>query len=554
MEETATPLGSSPKSANGASAALATTAPPSPPDAVFPHYQRLFAALLRTTTTAQDAGPPGGANGATSSIRDGPTTWAMMRGRLEGEHGRSDDWMRGVDQHLEQGKDQARQILHDLEQLGADELARECLALEREAFEAGDEDKALVGTVAVLEWITAAKAVLARQAQVQPYVLPSLLIQPNSLNFLPHSPVGAINNDTPSDQHIATASTQTDSFTSASNGFGFIESSPAAEAKPQFVSPSEVSGPSSSSAAAAPAPALSAAAPSATPVASTSASTLLPYYSTPVAPSPGFAPPPAAGAIPKPKKSRGSSAGSRRTSLGVVKAKGASEVYHPPEAGDSNRPQRKRKLPKTLTFEQSSDPFDDEPPAKKGKAGKGKGKAPPPPPPEDEEIDELASDYEEQYGSARSVSVEQKQVQEEEEGDDRFKVGEAVMARFPNYGPFPSLVLDPRDPPPNTQGKRIKGSYLVKSIPAGADHRWVPPEEPHIRALTPAELDEIVANKYATPPPKSWKQYREDLVEAVRLIRNPAELKDWASRPTELEVILAAEQERKKQAKATAAW
>ncbi|BGP19722.1 hypothetical protein JCM10213v2_007839 [Rhodosporidiobolus nylandii] len=284
--------------------------------------------------------------------------------------------------------------------------------------------------------------------------------------------------------------------------------------------------------------------------------------------SPGFAPPPANG-LPKPKKKRSSTSSSssaapkppKRTSLGVLKAKGASEVYVPPEVGESTsgRPQRKRKLPKNLTFEQSSDTFEEEEePARAAKKQKGKGKAVAPPPAgEEEEIDELASDYEEQL-AARSASATSTPgpaaAAEEVEEEGRFKVGEPAMVRFPNYSWFPAVVLDPRTAPPKTQGKRVKGAYLVKSIPSGADHRWVPPQDTDIRPILPAELAEIDAGVYKVAPPSSWIKWRPELLEAVMMVRDPEALRDWLSRPTDLEIRLAAEQERKRLAKATAAW
>lgn len=169
-----------------------------------------------------------------------------------------------------------------------------------------------------------------------------------------------------------------------------------------------------------------------------------------------FAPP-----APKARKPRTSSSASkppRRTADGVLKGRGTSEVYVPPpvqpRTGDSSRPQRKRKLPTHLTFEQSSDPVDEEYEeenelATKKAKGKGKGKAkalPPPPPIDPEEIDELASDYEEELERRSSMSIDRgsatpaASVQEEEE-DGRFPIGTAVMAKV--RCSFPSLLFPP---------------------------------------------------------------------------------------------------------------
>lgn len=122
------------------------------------------------------------------------------------------------------------------------------------------------------------------------------------------------------------------------------------------------------------------------------------------------------------------------------------------------------------------------------------------------ELDELASDYEEQVerkrrkleakaGGAgtrnggrasgggggvrkkrdpaaereRELALIAKDQDELDKDPTRFKVGEAVIARFPNYSYWPAVVLDARMAPPKTQGRREKGSYLVKSIPTGGD-------------------------------------------------------------------------------------
>lgn len=121
---------------------------------------------------------------------------------------------------------------------------------------------------------------------------------------------------------------------------------------------------------------------------------------------------------------------------------------------------------------------------------------------DDAELDELASDYEEQLerkrrrleglqsdGSSsrrgsgggnrkprdpaadreRQLAIIAKEEAELAKDPKRFKVGEAVIARFPNYSYWPAIVLDATTAPPKTQGKREKGSYLVKSIPTGGD-------------------------------------------------------------------------------------
>ena len=70
---------------------------------------------------------------------------------------------------------------------------------------------------------------------------------------------------------------------------------------------------------------------------------------------------------------------------------------------------------------------------------------------------------------ARRLALLAKEEAELAQDPKRFKVGQAVIARFPNYSYWPAMVLDPLTAPPKTQGTRVKGAYLVKSIPTGAD-------------------------------------------------------------------------------------
>ncbi|GAA5920279.1 hypothetical protein JCM6882_006534 [Rhodosporidiobolus microsporus] len=607
--------------------------PPAPADSVLAHYVRLFHSLLtglQALPGAHSSDPPPGLNGIDGGKVE-TCQWSSLRGTLRAEHVSPLAWGRrtGKTHELEE---QARGVLRRFVGLGAGELARGCLADEREGE--GDEG-AWGGVVEAVSWLSAVKSALEGQAEELAVEAPPLSL---SNDLYPFS------NSTDDSPMLHAPPPPTDLSFSFSTGPSSSSATSAEQPAAMFISPSELSAPPSSlshmpmapsdlvahSGGFAPPPpaggmpiqkkkkpasssplvatgsngASSKAASfaarmsglsSATPPAAfenitytstsngASSSTSSSYAAAPpngtVSPSTSFAPPPAAGQIPKPKKSRSSTGGaaSRRTSLGVVKGKGISEVYHPPPAreGESARPQRKRKLPKNLTFEASSEVDDDDEggeedlraskrgrgPAGAGQA-KGKGRASaasslPAPGEDDEEIDELASDYEEQVAArnGRSVSLAEAVEEESAVGDEtRLPVGSAVMAKFPNYNFFPSVVLDPRTAPASTQGKRVKGAYLVKSIPSGADHRWLPPEETHIRPITPHELAQIDANKYDTPPPSSWVKWRPELVEAARLVRDPEGLKDWLSRPTDLEFAIAAEAERKRLAKATAAW
>ncbi|GAA5992999.1 hypothetical protein JCM10908_000790 [Rhodotorula pacifica] len=203
---------------------------------------------------------------------------------------------------------------------------------------------------------------------------------------------------------------------------------------------------------------------------------------------------------------------------------------------------------------------------------------------DDAELDELASDYEEQLerkrrkvaagdngnGSGKkrprkprdSAAVErerQRALIAKEEAElakdpKRFKVGQAVIARFPNYSYWPAMVLDPLTAPPKTQGTRVKGSYLVKSIPTGADHRWVPPDDSSILPVTTTQLDDIILGRYKSAPPPSWKKWRGELVDAAMMIKDEDRLKEWFANPTPTELWQMAQAEKKKAARASNAW
>ncbi|GAA5900803.1 hypothetical protein JCM8208_004615 [Rhodotorula glutinis] len=277
-------------------------------------------------------------------------------------------------------------------------------------------------------------------------------------------------------------------------------------------------------------------------------------------PSAGFAPPAAPGtAFEKPVKARKP----RSTSSTPAPAAGAAE-----------RPTRRRRAPLKLTAEHESD--DDEwdgasstggVMGRRGKrrssvglgggaAKKRRGDSLEGVEDDEDEVDELASDYEEQV--ERKVKAErerQKSREREEEANrNRFAIHSTVMVKFPNYSWFPAVVLDPATAPPETQGKRVKSAYLVKSIPSGGDHRWVAPDDGSILAIQPTQLDDILLGRYKSPPPQSWVKWRSELVEAVMLIKSPERLADWLSRPTDLEVQLAAKAEKKRAAKAASHW
>ncbi|GAA5844907.1 hypothetical protein JCM11251_004666 [Rhodosporidiobolus azoricus] len=589
--------------------------PPAPSDPILVHYLHLFESLLRNLGDLQLQLPTDESATVTNGVDEQEGDWRSLRNKLRDEHASPVAWARRV-ANEDELKAQAGAVAGCLVKLGATRLAEGCLAEGREEANA----TGWTGLVEAMSWLEAVKDVLEGQAG-------KLAIEPPPVSFsndvypTPH----ATSDHSPM---LAAAPPPADLSFSFSSSAHPSSSSTAVDPASLFISPGILSAPPPSQSQTslapsellaqrfAPAPVheqkLKASAPTSSPFlpspstgsnvsasngkaaafaermsglssatapayenitytstadrASSSTSSVHPTSNvTAPSPSTAFAPPPAAGQIPKPKKSRASAGGARRTSEGVVKGKGLSEVYHPPPAktGESSRPQRKRKLPKSLTFEVSSDVEEEEarPAAKRAKgAGKGKGRASLPAPGEDEEIDELASDYEDQVAARearRSLSVSVKEEQEEEPEEEdatRFKVGTAVMAKFPNYNFFPSAILDPRSAPPSTQGKRVKGAYLVKSIPSGADHRWIPPEESHIRAITPHELAQIDSNKYDKPPPTSWVKWRPELLEAARLVRDSAGLADWLSRPTDLEFAIAAEAERKKAAKATAGW
>ncbi|GAA5860870.1 hypothetical protein JCM8547_003874 [Rhodosporidiobolus lusitaniae] len=543
----------------------ANTATPPDSDAVVSHYARLFERSLvdlRSCIKEQRFDPQ--ETGRQSEF----ASWEDLRADLVKEW-RTPGAM--------QNEEEAEGVLLDMEELGAEKMARDAVQADREALrdEGADGEKLWKGTAGVISWMARVRSVLQRedkkeQVDEQPlhdlngpstngHVYPTF---PTSLNMpAPTSSSSTMNParifvspselsfpSTAAAAHVVAPVEQSE----AVNGFAPPPSEPLPPPKKKKARASAPPAPLSATATASSAMLVGELdpSPSSNP---TFVSNFLPSSSTASAP-------------PKAKKPRLSSTTAssssappkppRRTLDGRLKQKGASEVYVPPApTGESSRPQRKRKLPGRLTFEQSSDPLDEEDggaylPAKASKAAKGKVRASVASAVavgDEEEIDELASDYEEEKEPTPVAARE-----EEEEG--RFPVGSTVLSKFPNYHFFPSVVLDPRTAPSNTQGKRVKGAYLVKSIPTGADHRWVPPEESHIKPIPPSLLDEIDAAKYSTPPPQSWIKWRADLVEAARLIRDPEGLKDWLSRPTDFEVRIEAEQERKRIAKQMQAW
>ncbi|GAA5985610.1 hypothetical protein JCM11641_004990 [Rhodosporidiobolus odoratus] len=489
-------------------------------------------------------------------------TWEGLRRqvRITTQHNEGITWALS---HPE--KEQALALLRSFVQTGAEELAKGCFEVETLEGEGNREgrDEAWYGLAGVLDWLRAIRVVMlgelpperpeSAMASPRPYGIAQPASRPPSSLALPPS---SLNQPI---YPFASASDLSAPLTSEAEPHQTMFISPSALSFPS-APPSSLAFGSSASKAAALAARMSRLASSAF---DSSASTSSP------APLPSsFAPPPAAGALPKPRAkkprasiSTSSSAQPKRTLQGVVKAKGAGEVYMPPEmkASTSGRPQRKRKLPKNLTFGETEEEEDDGSHHYTAPASTASGpkpardlkrrKKPPVAATEEEEIDELASDFEDENGGKDEVEGEV-----EGESESRFKPGEAVLAKYPNYSFFPSVVLEPSTAPPTTQGKRVKGAYLVKSIPSGADHRWLPPSPSQIRPVTLPELDEIDAGVYQNPPPSSWVKYRADLVEAARLIRDSEALRDWYSHPTDLETRIAAEKERKRVAKELRGW
>ncbi|KAM0748608.1 hypothetical protein T439DRAFT_68587 [Meredithblackwellia eburnea MCA 4105] len=143
-------------------------------------------------------------------------------------------------------------------------------------------------------------------------------------------------------------------------------------------------------------------------------------------------------------------------------------------------------------------------------------------------------------------------------GGDRFRPGTAVMARFPNYHYWPSIVLDPRnegDLPEGVvpQGTWERGSYLVKAIPTGGDWRWNPPSL--VRLLTSSETDAILNGTQrgpdpgdpSAPPPSCWNKYRADLVEGLLIAQDQERLKEWRGTKTSTELRLEEERRRRRE-------
>ena len=224
-------------------------------------------------------------------------------------------------------------------------------------------------------------------------------------------------------------------------------------------------------------------------------------------PSAGFAPPPAPGASAFDKKPKARVRKPRVSAPAAVAAAAATGAAH----ADEPRPKTERKI--SVKIRDALANGGDSPPdefAPSSSSHKGKKRFTSydelsESDHDDGELDELASDYEEQLerkrrkldangggGSGSDASKKQRPrtkatprdpaaekahrlallAQEEAElaqDPKRFKVGQAVIARFPNYSYWPAMVLDPLTAPPKTQGTRVKGAYLVKSIPTGAD-------------------------------------------------------------------------------------
>ncbi|GAA6018316.1 hypothetical protein JCM10207_000802 [Rhodosporidiobolus poonsookiae] len=550
--------------------AVAASPSASPHSAVIrQHYEHLFASLLNgLRALSNDAALESPALKASNGSEAAPSSWPALRDSLRASYTSPAAWITSAASSVQFNKD-VTAVLAQLVSLGAERLAEGCLA-EEEASLAGQPSAGVwAGVGEALSWVGAVKAGLMKEIEFAEK--PALTLAPNHRA----SPASAIYHS--GDPYISPQDAS----------FGFTDASTSASTM-MFVSPADVSGPSSAPNATANAPPADlhlplgfapppppgslpvkkkarTSAPPAVPASHLSTSqSLSPSLSdAPAIPSaPGFAPAPSSYPAPKKRKPRSSApAAPKRTATGVLKGKGVSEVYVPPPPvaraeGELARPQRKRKLPRALTFEQSSDPVYEEEEVDEGYgtvrgrgAGKGKGRAsvPPQQQQDEEEIDELASDYEEEVAS-RASSIKPEEVAR------TFAIGAAVMAKYPNYNWWPSIVCDPRVVPASTQGKRHRDSYLVKSIPSGGDHRWVREDDSQIRAILDTELDSIETGVYATPPPASWNKYRFDLVDAARLVRNPTELADWFAHPTDLEMRMAAAAERKRVEKAIDLW
>lgn len=117
---------------------------------------------------------------------------------------------------------------------------------------------------------------------------------------------------------------------------------------------------------------------------------------------------------------------------------------------------------------------------------------------------------------------------------------------YPNYTWWPSIILDPSTAPPETQGKRVGSqSFLVKSIPTGADWRFV--SSGSIRAIDRDQAEKVMSSLPPKDAPKVWKQYFADLVEGLIIALDETRLKVWASTKTETELWLEREKIRKKE-------
>ncbi|KAK4704634.1 hypothetical protein P7C70_g1578, partial [Phenoliferia sp. Uapishka_3] len=143
-------------------------------------------------------------------------------------------------------------------------------------------------------------------------------------------------------------------------------------------------------------------------------------------------------------------------------------------------------------------------------------------------------------------SEEEGEVQESDGSDtegrpqQRWRIGEAVMADWDRYGPWPSVILNPNSRNAwwwgCVTGEQESHSYLAKALPAGGEWAFFPPSS--ITPLVPITAD----------APRTWKNGKPaegvDLLlwqQGLRLAHDSIELEEWLKTDTRFDLKVKSE-------------
>lgn len=175
-------------------------------------------------------------------------------------------------------------------------------------------------------------------------------------------------------------------------------------------------------------------------------------------------------------------------------------------------------------------------------------------------------------------------VAQEDEDGQRYEVGQAVMAKFPNWSWWPAVVRDSlsvpcvraavpelircrfwtrqrrrsrrrglrrqaptsSNPSPTVATGTVRPPSLSSSSNSSYHRRWNPPS--FLRPLTPTETSSIIANTVEYPP-VSWKKDRTTLLTALAVAQQDGRLEEWLGSKTPLEKQLEVEAERRRLAR-----